>query len=257
VPFGESVPITLTVDRGPIEYEYDSLQIAFYSECEYERSLASSSPLDRDSLLFTSIPISVEFIRPCSEVDINVPQQNWVKTNADADSSGTIRRITVSGYDLSSEDFKLIRVQYRKTNGDGAWINIQNDAERYNANWSGFTDSISMPVLGREFSQFEWETAGLEDGDYEIHAWAVCEGPSSANPGFSEVIKGRIDRQPPTIIGTPQPSDGVLQVGDEISVTFNKNIDCDLQTALTSGSYNVGLFDVATNTIIGIDITCF
>jgi hypothetical protein len=82
-------------------------------------------------------------------------------------------------------------------------------------------------VLGPDFTQFFWETAGLSDGPYEIHAWAVCTGDASDKPGFSEIIKGRIDREPPSLVGVPQPSDGVYHVGDEISFTFNQHVNCD------------------------------
>ncbi len=78
------------------------------------------------------------------------------------------------------------------------------------------------------FTQFIWETEGLSDGPYEIHAWAVCTGrcqrqtrlfrhhqrphrPRTAQSG------GRA-RNPPT---------ACLNVGDEISFTFNKHINCD------------------------------
>ncbi|MDX1913031.1 MAG: LamG domain-containing protein, partial [Saprospiraceae bacterium] len=40
VPYGESIPITLTVERGPEEYIYDSLEVVFYSLCEDDRANA-------------------------------------------------------------------------------------------------------------------------------------------------------------------------------------------------------------------------
>jgi hypothetical protein len=123
-------------------------------------------------LLFSYIELSAHFIRPCSEVNINVPEQNWVVLNDDPIQPGTVRRITVSGYDLNSTDFQLVRVQYRRSDGDGAWINIPTQDgvfERYNPNWSGFstlTPAQQANTLGPSFTQFFWETAGLGDGDY-------------------------------------------------------------------------------------------
>lgn len=255
VPYGTSIPITLTVERGPIEYEYDSIVVALVSECELQRNLALSIPLDADPKFFSAIPISVDFIRPCSEVNITVPEQNWVVINNDPFQPGTKRRVTVSGYDLSSSDFQLIRIQYRPTDGNGAWINIVDTFEHYNPNWSGFSvlPGPDTPLLGASFTQFIWETAGLADGLYEIHAWAVCTGDASDKPGFSQIIKGRIDREPPSIVGVPQPSDGVYHVGDEISFTFNQHVNCDKLNPVD----DVLLFDTETNEQIDVHFTCF
>ncbi len=271
VPYNTSVPVTITIERGPVAYEYDSLLVAMVSECEYEQNLALSLPLSGDPKFFSPLYLGVDFIRPCSEVNITVPEQNWVVVTNDPLQPGTRRRITVSGYDLNSSDFQLVRVQYRRTDGSGAWINIVpppgSQFEAYNPRWSGFynaqADTFRIPgpdtlLLEPDFTQFIWETAGLSDGPHEIHAWAVCTGDASDKPGFSEIIRGRIDREPPSIVGVPQPSDGVYNVGDEISFTFNEHVNCDsLKQDFIGLKRNVGLYDATTNTLIGTNVTCF
>ncbi len=263
IPYGTSVEATVTIERGPVEYEYENLQIALVSQCEYERDLTTVVPAEDASKFVSSIFLGVDFIRPCSEVAINVPEQNWVVLNNDPIQPGTLRRITVSGYDLNSTDFQLVRVQYRRTDGDGAWINIPTPDgvfERYNPNWSGYADlpDPKPPTLGPSFTQFFWDTEGISDGLYEIHAWAVCTGDASDKPGFSQIIKGRIDREPASIVGVPQPSDGVYHVGDEISFTFNQHINCGkLIPADMTQPNNVGLYDAATGALIDISVTCF
>jgi hypothetical protein len=263
IPYGTSTPVTLTIERGPVEYAYDSLLVAFYSECEYEADLSlHNAP---DTVYFSRLYLGAHFIRPCSEVNINVPEQNWVVLNNDPNQPGTVRRITVSGYDLNSSDFQSVRLQYRRSNGDGAWVNIKPEAgkafELYNKNWSGFADltpAQKNDTLTPGFSQFFWETEGLSDGPYEIHAWAVCTGDASDKPGFSQIINGRIDREPPSLVGKPQPSDGVYHVGDEISFTFNQHVNCDkLIIADQTQPNNVGLYDGTTNELIDISVTCF
>jgi len=263
IPWGTSIPVTVTMERGPEEYEYDSLELVLYSLCEDVRANALGILPDDDTILYSAQYVSAHFIRPCSEVDITVPEQNFVVLNNDPTQPGTIRRITVSGYDLSNSDFQLVRVQYRRSDGDGAWINITGPSgahERYNPNWSGFAalPNPKPPILGPDYTQYFWETAGLGDGTYEIHAWAVCTGDATDKPGFSEIIKGRIDREPPSLLGVPQPSDGVYHVGDEISFTFNQHINCDkLIAADITQANNVGLYDATTDELIDIDITCF
>ena len=263
IPYGTSIPITVTLERGPEEYNYDSLEVVLYSVCEDDRANALGILPDDDSILYHAIFISAHFIKPCSEVDITVPEQNFVILNNDPLQPGTDRRITVSGYDRSSPDFQLVRVQYRRTDGDGAWINIPGTSEKYNPNWSGFAalPNPKPPTLGPDFTQFIWDTKGLDDGPYEIHAWAVCTGNVADKPGFSQIIKGRIDRQPPSLVGLPEPSDGVLQLGDEISFTFNKPVNCNKLIEATGlptiVKNNVGLFDATTGKVIDVDISCY
>ncbi len=264
IPWGTTVPVTVELERGPIEYDYDDLEIVLYSACEDQRANDLGILPDTAVDLYSAVYISAYFIRPCSEVKINVPEQDWV-VFPDPLTIGNddVRRITVSGYDTVATDFQLVRLQYRKSRGDGAWINILPQAgtshEAYNGNWSGF-NNLPMPKppkLQPIFTQFFWNTEGLADGDYEIRAVTVCTGDASDKPGASEIIRGRIDREPPKLLGVPQPSDGVYHVGDEISFTFNQDINCGkLIQADIFNANNVGLYDATTNSLIDCEISC-
>ncbi|MFM8484712.1 MAG: hypothetical protein ACKOCH_00125, partial [Bacteroidota bacterium] len=141
-------------------------------------------------------------------------EQNYVILQA----PDTKQQITVSEYNLDETLFKLVRTQYRRKNGDGAWITLE---ERYNPNWVGFDNlpNPKPPVLQDNFTQFFWETAGQPDGNYEIRAVAECSGDAADKPGISKVVDIRIDRQPPSIVSM-EPFDGVFNTGDEISFTF-------------------------------------
>jgi hypothetical protein len=253
IPYGTSIPVTLTLERGPVKYNYDSLEIVLYSLCEDDRANNLGIDPALDKILYSAIYISAHFIEPCSEVEINVPQQDWVIfPDPLTTGSDDVLRITTSGYDKSQAQFDSIRVQYRRSDGDGAWINIvpPNDP---NIQAVQHGASIVKANLGDVFTQFYWDTQGLSDGPYEIRAIALCSGNADDKPGYSHIIKGRIERQPPSLIGTPEPSDGVLQVGDEISFTFNKDINCSKLNPVTK----VLLFDeTAGNKPIDINVTC-
>ncbi len=253
IEYGTSVPITLTIERGPEKYDYDSLEIAFYSECEDDRAGLLGLQSSADTIAYSSVYLSAHFIKPCSEVDINAPQQNWV-IFPDPITQGPddVMRITVSGYDKSVQEFEKIRVQYRPSDGDGAWINIvPPDDSLINLIQPGA--EILKTNLGSVFTQFFWNTVGLADGPYEIRAIAVCTGDLLDKPGISHIITGRIERQPPSLIGVPEPADGVYNVGDEISFSFNKAINCAKINAVD----NVQLFDATTNQLLDINITCY
>jgi hypothetical protein len=257
IPYGTSIPVTVTLERGPEEYDYDSLEVVLYSLCEDDRATALGIRPDDDTILYSPIYISAHFIRPCSEVQINVPEQNWVvRPDATTPGPDDVLRITTSGYTKSVEEFDRIRVQYRASNGDGAWINIVPPDPPQNPLQNGA--EVLKADLGASFTQFFWNTEGLADGNYEIRAIAVCQGNASDQPGYSQLIKGRIDRQPPSLVGTPEPSDGVFHVGDEISFTFNKPLNCNklIEADLTQPN-NVGLYDATTGQLIDIEISCY
>ncbi|HLO54720.1 MAG TPA: LamG-like jellyroll fold domain-containing protein [Saprospiraceae bacterium] len=248
IPWGTSIPVTVTVERGPQAYNFDSLEIVLYSACEDQRANDLGILPDTAVNLYSAIYVSAYFIKPCSEVNINVPEPGWVIKNSNSPSKG----ITTSGYDLNVTDFEKIIVQYRRKDGDGAWLTIQDTSTRYNPNWSGFNNNPppNLPYLQNDFTNFIWETDGLEDDEYEIRAVSYCTGDSPT--GYSEIISGKIDRQPPALLGRPQPSDGVYHVGDEISFTFNKAINCGRVAEIV----NVELFNAETDSLINISLTC-
>ena len=92
-----------------------TLKLCLYSFCEDQRANDLGILPDTAENLYSAVYVSAHFIRPCSEVNINVPEQDWV-VFPDPLTPGPDdeRRITVSGYDTTKVDFQLIRVQYRR-----------------------------------------------------------------------------------------------------------------------------------------------
>jgi hypothetical protein len=234
VPFGESVDVLMTVERGPTAFDYEGLTVAYFSDCEDER--AELLGIDPPEEFLKTLEFDVFFLEPCSPVDINSPQQGWVVTPA----SGNLLSIVLNDYDVDDPDLELIRVQYRRTQGSGAWINIA---------------ELAKSELGDVFTIVNWDNQGLSDGFYEIRAITQCFG--GQNPGISTVIKGKIERTAPELFGLPEPADGVLSAQDEISITFNEPIRCDLIVqADLLGNNNIGLYDTQTGDLIDAVITC-
>ncbi|MEI6411710.1 MAG: LamG-like jellyroll fold domain-containing protein, partial [Bacteroidota bacterium] len=238
-PFGltyaEGQDVVVTVERGPLAYDYEDLEFAIYSECEDSRGVTLGLDM-LDPKFYKSFKVDVHFVEPCSRVGIGFPLQDWVLTPA----SGNDLFITLNDYDVNDLNLELVRVQYRRTQGDGSWINIA---------------EIPKADLGPLFEIVPWDTDGLADGLYEIRAVAQCVG--GLESGISKVIKGKIERTAPAIFGTPQPADGVLAVGDEISIQFTEPIRCDLliQADFTNNN-NIGLYDTETGNLVDATISC-
>jgi len=232
---GDEVQLIMTVERGPVAYDYEDLTVAIYTECEDDRR--RNLGIDTDPKFHQEIEFDVHFIEPCSEVDISFPMQDWVVTP----TQDTQLTITLSDYNLNDADLELIKVQYRREGGDGAWINL---------------DTVYKADLGPVFENVVWDMRGLSDGPYELRALTNCIN-TSLDPGISTVLKGRLETRPPELFGSPQPSDGLLSAYDEISITFNEEIDCNtIIQADQLGNNNIGLYDATTGALIDATISC-
>ena len=238
IPYGQEQEVTVTVERGPSgAYDYEDLEIALFVQCHDERATALGFGPEEDPRFYKAIFIDAHFLEPCSPVNVGFPLQDWVFTVAD----GPNMTITLDGYDKNDPDLELIRVQYRRSQGDGAWINIA---------------EVPKADLGPVFKLVNWATATLQDGNYEIRAVTQCFS-GALNPGISKVVKGKFEREAPRLFGTPEPADGVLSRGDEISIRFNEEIRCDLLVqADVFDNNNVGLYDTETGNLIDATISC-
>jgi hypothetical protein len=261
----ETIDVTLTVNRGPVAFDYDSLGIFMASECmlAHSRGLGydlsntrggfdpdtgeplTEGPYESEDLakFYKEFRVNVEYIEPCTPIDITVPMDNWVVTP----NQNERLSVTLSGYDNEDPDLDTVRLQYRPTGGDGSWINIQE---------LGASAFETDPV----FKVLTWDMTELRDGPYEIRATATCSDLSLA-PGISTVVPGRKETLPPALLGTPQPADGILNPGDEISITFTKRIQCDLifqaDGANTGINYNnLALIDKQTGQLTDATISC-
>lgn len=232
--YGESREVTVTVEKGPVEYDYTDLEIELYAACEADRAEVIGA--DTDSLFSQSVTFNAHFIESCSDIRIGSPLDGWVMTPEMGDSLS----ITLNGYDKDDSDFELARVQYRRVGGNGAWINIS---------------EIPKDSLGNLFEIVYWNIGELTDGPYEIRSVTQCSGGLPA--GVSEVIPGRLERQPPALLGIPQPSDGVLDIADQIYIEFSENVNCNNLNSLSETLDNfVGLFFAETGEPIDITISC-
>jgi hypothetical protein len=235
IPAGESRKVLLTIEKGPLSFSYSGINIIMESACETEA--ADAKHLNVDSLFVSSLEFGANFIEPCSRVDIGFPLQDWVITPAAENKLS----VTLNEYDKADEDLKLIRLQYRPIGGDGSWINI---------------NETLKADLGDVFTIKEWNTALNKDGAYEIRAVAECNNVNLA-PGISTVVKGNIERNPPELVGVPEPGDGTWDPGDEISITFNEPINCDkvVQADILANN-TIGLYDATTNALVNATISC-
>ncbi|NBO94194.1 MAG: hypothetical protein EBV06_18070, partial [Planctomycetia bacterium] len=109
----QSQEVIVTIERGPTAYEYNDLTFHVYSACEGARYDALGNGDFPPAPFYKAINVDVQFLEPCSPIDIGFPLQNWVMTPA----AGNIMFITLNQFQRNDADLELIRVQYRRKNG--------------------------------------------------------------------------------------------------------------------------------------------
>lgn len=230
---GQSLPIIISVYKGPIAYDYMDLQVMTYASCEIETWNAGGNLWNADTLTF-----SVRFINPCSDITIASPIDNWLVHG----NSGNLLPITIANYDTTSLD--EVHLNYRSKIPGSPWLPI--------------TAPITRAFLTTYLDGFYTHTfnvAGLDDGEYEIRARTICQTATGTAIGSSENLGGVIDRSFNGLYGTPQPSDGVLAQGDLIYVDFSEVINCLIPTALNPTPTIVTPFGTIPKSIHVVNIT--
>jgi len=213
IPAGTSVVKTLTVERGPIEINYDSLMIIFSSACS-------------DDIADTAY-ISAHFIPTCTPIDLTAPSNNWVFNNSINNTGNLITSNYNYNYSAATDN-STTPATLLGLNKIGLEMKPANSST-----WTEFHSFYKYPILGQDtipsnqiYCQHLWDISNIPDGNYEIKAKSYClNKDGSYSTVESPVLAGVMDRINPQPFGTPSPADGILDPNDDISIQFNEPID--------------------------------
>ncbi|MBU3011267.1 T9SS type A sorting domain-containing protein [Polaribacter vadi] len=254
LPFNETIefPLELKKISGSSDYEYENIRIYLYSPC-------ATSAEQKENF----IDVSVEFKKSCSNVNLSSPEENWIfNTNeafsVDIDGNTTSNTLPVifTDFNLDFNGFEKIELQYRSTSSSN-WNKL---ASYYGSealkNEAGDAEGIVINISDSDFT-YNWDIVGnnIADGEYEIRAVSFCADDIT---NLSEIITGTINLNAPVVFGTPQPTDGILDVGEDVSLRFNEAVFERTTTSITVTGlqnqqeidHNVSVFlDGSTNQI--------
>ena len=194
-------------------YDYENMQVHLYSEC--------------DDNIDTTVSFSVYFIKPCSDVDIMQPDRSWIINN----TAGKKMNIVLKNYDTDYESMSQLVFEYR-IYGTEEWAVLF---------------SYAKATLPPDSIAYLWDMSELPEGIYELRASTHC----TLGTYYTRTHAGIYDYTPPSAFGKPQPSDGSLDIGDDISIEFSEDISCP-----TANTKNIKLHNLDKDIDIKIDITC-
>lgn len=209
LPAGDSTFVSLRVyQSNPEVMRYDSIGLELISDCD---------PTRRSKLWLT-----VSYRYSCS--DINLTLDNTL-LNTQAKSILGKDTVELSG-EISGllPDYSAlygVRLQYKR--GEGEWSTLR--TWRKGITVRDKEGNYPMPHAEHFRFAIPMPDKDYSDGTYQVRAVTVCR-PAAEEEVCKEsetftVIK---DVARPEPISTPTPADGVLRNGDDISVTFTKDI---------------------------------
>lgn len=214
IPAGQQLTATMAVERGPLAYNYPDMKLRFYAGC--------------DPQIADTINFSVNYLSPCSEVNLFRPLNNWLVNQASHDTL----QVIIRDYSLANPNLQSIGLEYRKLGNE--WNSV-------------FT--IDRADLNGDFIIYDWDVSALANGDYELRAVSRC---GSIGYNYSNISSGSIDRNSMLVFGTPQPADGVLNMGENISVSFTNPLDC----GRVGTDAVIRLTDLSDNSNIPVTTAC-
>ncbi|MGK0447134.1 MAG: hypothetical protein ACJA2M_000906, partial [Polaribacter sp.] len=219
LPFNETVefPFEVYKSSASSNYIYDNIRVYLKSPC--------ADINDSDGY----IDVSVEFKKSCSKVAISAPQNNWIFNRAegfskDASGNTTTNKLPIKFTDFNTDfsGFRKIELQYRNASSAN-WIQFKTYYGTQ-ALLDAANDS-SGEVIDAENSEYtyNWDIIGdkISDGNYEFRGVSYCTDEVTY---VSPIVQGVVNLNAPVLFGTPQPSDGILDVGEDISLRFNEAI---------------------------------
>lgn len=213
LPYGQEVPYTFTFDKptgsaSSDVYEYN-FKVFLRNPCTDLIDVKESEKLD----------LSVFFVKSCSNVSLSSPDDNW-RFNRNAayavSSDGTITTqklpIILEDFNTDFSGFNKIELYYKNINS---------------SNWTLLKTYEKAAITDTQIT-YNWDivTDNIADGSYQLKAVSYC-GTASSPPVItyeSNILSGVVNLNPPLLFGTPEPSDGILGVGEDISLRFNEDI---------------------------------
>ena len=235
VEYGKTLYKTLTVKKGTVD-NYENIELYFCSPCQ-------SDPTDFWPDIIDFAYISAHFIPGCSDVAITQPTNNWILNTEN--KKGDTLMVTLSHYDINFPNFGYIKLEQRPVSSP-TWSTIMTF---YPSHLYDKAQGQKENIGDRSVIEYLWSMTGMSDGQYELRATtaSVNIAPDSTIIGLplstftTDAVAGYKDVTRPTALGAPSPTNGILGIGDEISITFNE----DIQTGrITKNNFTIsGIFN--------------
>jgi hypothetical protein len=226
VVYGQPITKVLTITKGPDDMDYNNIPIILHSGCQYD-------PTGYQALIADTVLVSAHFVPSCSDIHIKSPADNWVLNTSSPVNQQSGKRylpITLDHFDMSNSLFDHIELQY-KPSASSQWITVTRfygDSAKFRA--AEGEKSFIPDASGINYN-LDMNDAAFSDQRYDLRALAVCHlGPDNDINTPSNIVSGLKDTYNPRLFGTPEPGNGILDIGGQIRLNFNEPVAAGLLT---------------------------
>ena len=211
VPAGGTVRMNLELEQNNAgDLLYENIAVVLASECQ-------SDPASTWEVIGDTVYISAEFVPTSTDVALRIDN-----TVVNTSTKGMLP-LTVSGYDPNYDGLKYIAVQYQGV-GETAW----HDARKYVMKEGDIVNAQIeevLPANGIINLNFDMTNGAVfPDRTYKFRALSARTYGNGEVTNASDEILVVKDMNRPKPLGQPQPTDGILSAGDELSILFNEAI---------------------------------
>ena len=206
IPAGQTIYKSLQLKQSKTDVlDYKNIALVLASQCQYD-------PTSTWDVITDTLFITAQFVPSSSPVELAL--SNTV-LNAE---TGTNLRLMFSGFDRNYKNLKAFRLQYKKP-GTIDWTLLK----EYVLDENGKTaNQLLLPTDATV--TYVQDMASFPDGDYLFRVVSVATYGNDEVYKYSDEIALVKDVVKPRPLGQPEPTDGVLDIGDELSLTFNEPI---------------------------------
>lgn len=175
-------------------------------------SIGQSDPTSKMPVIADTARIWAQFEPSSSPVTLQL-STNVINTN-----TGTDLTLTMKDFDRYYTGLKAFRMQYKPQGG--SWTQFH----EYVLKESLLNGSNELLPTDRASIDYTLPMAGKSDGDYTFRIVSVTDYGGKEIYVYSEELPLVKDMNKPRALGLPEPADGILDIGDELSITFNEPI---------------------------------
>ncbi len=218
LPAGTTLKKTLLIEQTDQSVlDYENIQLVLKSQCQ-------GDPTGIFPAIADTLSLSAYFVPSCSDISLRIEERTMNMFTSDT------LTMEIGDFDRNYRSFKGIRIQYKYAN-DVDWTL----AQEFVVNAEDKTNNNEMLPEGSPITyKLDMSNSAIfPDGTYTVRAITMCDFGAGEVNNESEEIEVVKDMERPLVLGSANPSDGILNAGDDIFVTFNEDIR---NGAITSGA---------------------
>ena len=212
LPAGQVVAKEIEVYAGS-EFDYNDLGIQLYDINDLPQG--------------KTLQLSAHFVPSAGNIAISTPGDKWVvntESPYDMVERGYYMPVRIEGFNVNQRNFDHIELQYKlSTQGEKDWVNIcsyyKSDSLMALAN--GTCKLIEND--GYIMASFFGEKDPIEQY-YDLRAMVYCRNGNGFLTASSPILSGVKNTRRPVPFGTPKPVNGILGIGDDITIAFSEPI---------------------------------